>query len=552
MDRVQAPPDGAYASSELSLLVAICRTLEHADHVDSALERSLDLICRHTGWQVGHAYLTTASGDLTPGHVWWLEDDAYALFRDQTMGTELHSGEGLPGRVLAARRPLWLGSLASASNFPRAAAAAAVGLQSGIALPVTIDDDVVAVLEFFTTGVTEPHPPLVEVLDTSAMQLGRTWARQRADAALALSQARFRAVAETAHDAIVSSDSLGVITFANEAAALMFGRESSELIGRPLTVLMPEHFRAAHLAGMQRFLATREKRVIGTVVEVTAVRADGTEFPVELSLGHGTTREGDFFAGIVRDISDRRRDEARAQSTVELEQAAAEQLRVLDEMKNSFLTAVSHEMRTPLASVLGIALTLDRNPDLDDESRYELVGQLARNANRLDHLLKDLLDVDRLTRGVVELQTSEQDMGAVARRVVEASGLTGHSVAVEVREGPVVARVDIAKVERILEHLLGNVGRHTQPATPVWVHVQRLDDGVLIGVDDAGPGVPAELWERIFEPFAQGPTMRPYSPGTGLGLSLVARLAALHGGRAWVEDRVGGGAAFRVLLRDGG
>ena len=116
---------------------------------------------------------------------------------------------------------------------------------------------------------------------------------------------------------------------------------------------------------------------------------------------------------------------------------------------------------------------------------------------------------------------------------------------------PVLVSVDGAKVERIVENLIANTARHTAADTPIWIWVRAHDGGVLIVVEDAGPGVPAELRETIFRPFEQGPERSAHAPGVGIGLSLVGRFAKLHGGRAWVEDRPGGGASFRVWLPDG-
>jgi signal transduction histidine kinase len=107
---------------------------------------------------------------------------------------------------------------------------------------------------------------------------------------------------------------------------------------------------------------------------------------------------------------------------------------------------------------------------------------------------------------------------------------------------------DAAKVERIVENLLANAARHTDPGTPIWVRVTHGERGALLCVDDAGPGVPAEQRESIFRPFERGPGGDSYTPGSGVGLALVAQIASLHDGHAWVEDRAGGGASFRVLL----
>jgi K+-sensing histidine kinase KdpD len=231
----------------------------------------------------------------------------------------------------------------------------------------------------------------------------------------------------------------------------------------------------------------------------------------------------------------------------ELEESAA-RLRTLDEMKNTFLDAVSHELRTPLAAVLGIALTLGREdvPLTEAETR-DLLDRLTANAKKLDRLLSDLLDLDRLARGIVEPKRRPTDLGDLVQAVVESSELFGlRDVKVEI--APVVVAVDAAKVERIVENLLANTARHTPEGGTVWVRVTAESGGVLIAVEDEGRGVPDELKEVIFEPFRQGPQRSQHSPGVGIGLSLVARFAELHGGQAWVEDRPGGGAAFRVFL----
>ena len=108
--------------------------------------------------------------------------------------------------------------------------------------------------------------------------------------------------------------------------------------------------------------------------------------------------------------------------------------------------------------------------------------------------------------------------------------------------------MDGPKVERIVENLVANALRHTPPGTPLWVRVEPADDGVLIVVEDAGAGVPEDMRATIFEPFRQGAPGLKGTPGVGIGLALVARFASLHGGRAWVEEREGGGSSFRVLL----
>ena len=256
-----------------------------------------------------------------------------------------------------------------------------------------------------------------------------------------------------------------------------------------------------------------------------------------------------FIQGVISDVTDRKLAEHALRESERREHDAAERLRALDEMKNTFLAAVSHELRSPLTSILGLSLTLERAPGMEAEDREDLMARLAANARKLDRLLKDLLDIDRLSRGIVSPQYRTVDLGALARRTVESlEPLADRAIVADV--APLTLTADPAKLERILENLLMNAVRHTTADRTIWLRIQPEDGGALISVEDEGPGVPDELREVIFEPFRQGPTASPHSPGTGIGLSLVGRFAELHGGRAWVEDRVGGGASFRVFIPD--
>jgi PAS domain S-box-containing protein len=274
-------------------------------------------------------------------------------------------------------------------------------------------------------------------------------------------------------------------------------------------------------------------------------------------LVRGEHGEPDYWQGYYIDITDQKQAEEalrqalkRERQALERERQAARQLRALDEMKNTFLDAVSHELRTPLATVIGIALTLQRaGSSLSEEDTADLVDRLVANAGKLDRLLADLLDLDRLSKGILTPRRSRTDLAALVDRLAhEWRQRSGRQL--EVVAEPVVAWVDSAKVERVVENLLANADRHTTPDTPVWVKVARQGKGVLLAIEDAGGGVPRELQAALFEPFRQGPGASAHAPGVGIGLSLVARFAELHGGRAWVQDRPGGGASFQVLFPD--
>jgi PAS domain S-box-containing protein len=223
--------------------------------------------------------------------------------------------------------------------------------------------------------------------------------------------------------------------------------------------------------------------------------------------------------------------------------------RQADRLREDILSAVSHELRTPLTSVLGFALTLERRrKELPDEAVEATVTELSRAARRLERLLGDLLDVERLRRGLVVVRREPTDVLALVEAVVAGCPLDGRHVSIA---GALLqADVDAPKLERIVENLVVNAVRHTPAGSAIRVRLEAEEGDLLLVVEDDGPGVADEFKEAVFETFNRGANMLSVTPGTGIGLSLVARFAALHGGRAWVEDAPGGGASFRVRLPD--
>lgn len=234
-------------------------------------------------------------------------------------------------------------------------------------------------------------------------------------------------------------------------------------------------------------------------------------------------------------------------SLVEEEAGRSSDLREMNDVKNTLLHAVSHDLKGPLAGILGAMQTIRRDDvlHLTDDEREALYQVIEHSGRKMNRLIDDLLDLDRIDRGKVHPQRKPTDVGALARRVVaESAQLDEHPV--RVRADAVMVEVDPGKVERVVENLLVNAARHTPPGTAVQVEVTARPDGVVLVVEDDGPGVPDELKEALFEPFRQGEDSS--GRGMGIGLSLVQRFAELHGGTARIEDAPTGGARFIVTL----
>ena len=363
---------------------------------------------------------------------------------------------------------------------------------------------------------------------------------------------RFRALIDNSSDVITVLDEDGVIRYQSAAVERVLGYRPGELFGRRYRDLVhPDDVGAA-----DAMLNGSTPAGLPSTHEFRVVNADGTWRHMEVA----ATSSADSILGALvlnsRDVSERVEMSealrtAQEGRVAELEETT-ERLRALDEMKNAILTAVSHELRTPLTSVLGYGVTLQRADEgeiaLSDEERHAFDASLVRSAKKLDRLLEEILDLDRLSRGIVRPRLQMQDVGSLVRRVVaEVEIPADRPVTVDAQR--VVMPVDGPKVERIVENLLANAIKYAPAGTPIWVNLRATPEGALLCVDDAGEGLLEQDKAAIFEPFRQGSNRNAHAPGVGIGLSLVIKYAELHGGRAWVEDRPGGGSSFRVLLR---
>ena len=212
---------------------------------------------------------------------------------------------------------------------------------------------------------------------------------------------------------------------------------------------------------------------------------------------------------------------------------------VVDQERTELQEAVAAEVRRPLTSILGLTLAL-KHADTSSPDGRDMVRQLATNARKLDRLVGEMLDVDRIVNGTFTPNRRRTDLEAMVRRVVEDSpDLANRDVHIETEH--VATEVDPGLAEQMVETLLANAGRRTAPGSSVWVTVGSSDHGgAIITVDDLGSDIPAGLRGAMFESLQErhGPEGRPKG---ATGLCLLTRLAELHGGAAWVEERPGGG-----------
>ena len=424
------------------------------------------------------------------------------------------------------------------------------GIRSTIIMPVHVAGRWWGYLGFddcHTDRVWQPAE--VDSIRVVANTLGAAIEREQAARRLSEAEERYRAIVEHVPAAISldRADGSKHPVYVSPQIEAITGYTPQEWIDDPdlwLSIMAAEDRADTERAYLDAVTARRPWKA-----DYRVNARDGRTIWVhdETTFVTGADGESMFLQGVLMDITERKLAEQALRESERKERDAAERLRALDEMKDTFLAAVSHELRSPLTSILGLSITLERAPEMPAPDRTDLLERLAVNARKLDRLLKDLLDIDRLNRGSVEPQYRMVDLATLTRRSIESlDTLRGREIDFEMQS--LVLTVDPPKVERIVENLVANAVRHTPESCRIWVRLEALDGGALLSVEDDGEGVPHELRHVVFEPFRQGPTASPHSPGTGIGLSLVSKFAELHGGRAWVDERPGGGAAFRVFL----
>ncbi len=354
---------------------------------------------------------------------------------------------------------------------------------------------------------------------------------KRAQEALRASEGRLRAVAESASDAIVIADAEGRILDWNPGAARMFGYTEAEVTGQPLTVLIPERYRARHRDGMKRLAGGGERHIIGRTVELEGVRKDGSEFPLELSLGECEVAGGRLYTSIVRDITERKKLEEQLLQSQKME--AVGQL----------AGGVAHDFNNLLQAMLSLTQMLvvhssDRERLKNDAT--ELEQQVKRGAALTRQLLlfsrRETVHPERL-----DLNDVVRDGITLLRRLLKANV----AITTNLAEGRLPVAGDRGQLGQVLLNLAVNAADAMPAGGRLSIETGKDDGSVWLKVADTGGGIPAAVRDHIFEPFF---TTKGEGKGTGLGLSVVHGIVLQHRGTVTFESPEGEGTTFAVTL----
>jgi PAS domain S-box-containing protein len=376
--------------------------------------------------------------------------------------------------------------------------------------------------------------------------------RKQEESARRYSEERYRVVVETASDAVISLDESSAILLANPATTRVFGYDPAELIGKPLTILMPEFMRKLHEAGFKRYLATGQRHINWQGTELTGLRKNGQEFPVEVSFGELTKDGHRVFTGFIRDISERKQAEEmrkHAQKAIQTTQAELARVSRFTTM-GELAASIAHEVNQPLTAVnnnSNACLRLLANQNLQPDVLRRALEEIVADGTRASAIIARI-------RGLIKKAPVEKNRLDVNEVIGEVLAMMGHGF----EENRILLQSELAQnlppvlgdrvqLQQVLLNLIINgveaMTAVTDRPRMLWVE-SRVDDSgdVLVSVRDSGIGLGSEA-DRVFTPF-----FTTKANGMGMGLSISRSLIDDHGGRLWAAPNSPHGAVFSFTL----
>jgi PAS domain S-box-containing protein len=495
---------------------AVARRLAQTLDPHDALAHALREIGEGLGWRFGAVWEADPSrpeAALRCVETWHRDGANCDDFEATSRATTLVVGEGLPGRVWASGEPAWIPDVVSDPNFPRAPAAQRAGLHAAFCFPIRSAAGVLGVIELFTGEPREPDAELLSTMAALGDQIGQVVERRRDVAALRAKEARHRAMLDAALDCVVTMDHEGRVVDFNQAAERTFGYRADDAIGRDMAeLIIPPELRERHRRGLARYLETNEATLLDRRIEITGAHADGTTFPVELTITRIDLPGPPTFTGYLRDITDRKAAEAELKASrariVEAGDSARRRIeRDLHDGAQQRLVELALDLRMAIARLE------------DDPSQARELLDAA-----LDDLGEATTELRELARGIHPAALTEGGLRPALEALVGRSSIPARLVAVpDERFAPAVeATAYFAVAEAVT-----NAARYSGAAR-VEVEAVRRDDRLCVEVRDDGKG--------------------GADPAAGSGLrGLADRLAALDGALE-VTSRPGGGTTVRAEL----
>ena len=368
-------------------------------------------------------------------------------------------------------------------------------------------------------------------------------ARTEVEEARRESEERYRFLAESASDGIVTIDQDREILFANRAAEKIFGLDGTDMVGKPFRMLIPERLREDHDAALKQHLETVITRTPEHPLQIAGIAGGRREITVEISFGEYVKNEKRVFTGVIRDVTERKQLE-------QVLKRAKEEAERANRAKSEFLSRMSHELRTPLNAILGFAQLLEL--DQLDAEQTESVDQILKAGRHLLSLVDEVLDIARIEAGRMSFSLEPIDVASVAREAwelvrhrAERSGITLTDGTLHECEVRVTA--DQQRLKQVILNLLSNAVKYNEENGRITIRCSRGMTGpnrLRFSVTDTGRGVSRDAQKRLFQPFERLGAEATGIEGTGIGLALSRGIVESMDGTIGVESSVGEGSTF--------
>ncbi|MGB5352579.1 MAG: PAS domain S-box protein [Woeseia sp.] len=354
------------------------------------------------------------------------------------------------------------------------------------------------------------------------------------------SEAYFRELLQAAPDAMIIVDQNGRIAIANDQSERMFGYPREQLLGEPIEMLLPERVRDQHVTHRRGFVADPKLRPMGIGMQLYARRADGSEFPVEISLSPVRSAGGTFVSSVIRDVTERKVMES---ELIEARQVAER----AHKANTAFLAAASHDLRQPVQALSLLNGALRRT--VKGELAQEMIQSQQHSLDAMTNLLNSLLDISRLDAGAVKPEFEDLPVKRLIDRLSAEFSRQAKQKNLKFMAQPngTVIRSDPNLLSEIIQNLVSNAIRYTEQGE-VALTLRKLDGKLSVDVKDTGIGIASEHLEEIFREFHQIKSPGANNEGFGLGLAIVSRLAELLDHEVVVESTVGKGSRFSVIV----
>ena len=356
-------------------------------------------------------------------------------------------------------------------------------------------------------------------------------------------------------DALVIVNQAGMIVMINKQAEILLGYSHEESVGQQLEILLPQRFRQAHIGHRKHYFASPITRQMGAGLQLSGLRRDGTEFPVDISLRPLLLDGVPHAVGAIRDVTEQKMLEEQLQHKNEELEEQYRRVQEANRLKDEFLANMSHELRTPLNAIIGFTeMMYDGEVEDDPEKQHEYLGDVLSSSRHLLQLINDVLDLAKVQAGKMTFYPEKVNLEQVVGEVRDTLRLLIHDkhlrFETEIDKTLRWAVIDPSKLKQVLYNYLSNAFKFTPDEGQVTVRIKREGVGAfLIEVEDTGIGIPPEDIGRLFVEFQQlDAGQAKKHRGTGLGLALTRSIVEAQGGRVGVRSVPGQGSTFFAIL----